>query len=238
MAETRFGVNDAFAVQLYSKRLAVEATKNTEIAPLIGDDDNSIIQRKMETSKGSGDSVTFGLSAQMTQRGFSETDTAEGNGEGISVYSSSVLINELGFNTAVRSSNTIDAQRVPFDMREVARARLGDHWGTRISVSFFNQVCGYTPQTDTYYTGLNAVVAPDRTVSPGSVTADEGLASNDIFTLDLIDKAVEAAESPDTAGVMKIRPVNVPGIGKRWVVYLHPYQKTDLFISTSSMQWR
>ena len=33
---TKYGVNDALAVKLWSKQLAVEALKATEIAPLIG----------------------------------------------------------------------------------------------------------------------------------------------------------------------------------------------------------
>ena len=61
MAMTTFGVNDALAVKLWSKMLDAEALKATEIAPLIGDDANSIIQRKTETSKGAGDKVSFAL---------------------------------------------------------------------------------------------------------------------------------------------------------------------------------
>src|SRR5262245_29063700 len=129
MSETRFGVNDSFAVKLWSKKLAVEVPRYTDIAPLIGTDANSVIQRKMETSKGPGDSVTFGLRAQLSQDGFGETDTAEGRGEGLSIYSDSVVINELGGNVAVRSNNTIDQQRVPFDMRAEARDGLADWWG-------------------------------------------------------------------------------------------------------------
>jgi N4-gp56 family major capsid protein len=237
MSETRFGVNDAMAVKLHSKKLVVEVPRYTDITPLIGSDANSIIQRKTETSKGPGDSVTFGLRAQLSQDGFTETDTAEGRGEGLSIYSDSVVINELGGNVAVRSKNTIDAQRVPFDMREEAMDGLGDWWGVRTSVSFFNQVCGYTVQTDTRYTGLQATVAPDRKVYPGSATTDQGVTSSDKFTLDLIDKAVEAARNPTTSGVMPMRPVNVGSGKKMFVCYLHDYQVTDLRTNTSTGQW-
>ena len=54
MAVTTYGVNDALAVKLWAKKLAVEALKATSIAPLIGTSADSIIHRKDELSKGRG----------------------------------------------------------------------------------------------------------------------------------------------------------------------------------------
>jgi hypothetical protein len=68
-------------------------------------------------------------------------------------------LDELGHVVGVKSENTIDAQRVPFDLRAEAKDGLADWWMDRLSVSFFNQVCGYTVQTNTKFTGLNAVRA-------------------------------------------------------------------------------
>jgi N4-gp56 family major capsid protein len=219
VAYTSFAVNDAYAVKLWSKMLIVAEREALDIAPLIGSDDNSIIQMKTETSKGAGDQVTFGLRARLTQDGITENQTAEGNGEALSIYSDSVLINELGANVGVKSQNTIDAQRVPFDLRQQARDGLGEWWADRKSASFFNQVCGYTPQTLTVYTGLNAVVAPSsgRRIVAGSGTADENITSSDIFTLDLIDAAVEMAK----VGANMVRPIRIGGQPK-YVLYLHP----------------
>lgn len=240
MAITSIGVNDALAVKLWSKKLAVEALKATEIAPLIGDDSNSIIQRKTETSKGSGDQVTFGLRMQLSGDGFSESDTAEGNGESLTLYSSSLVINELGHVVSAKSENTIDQQRVPFDLREECKDGLVDWWAKRISVTFFNQVCGMTATSGTgapsssKYTGLNAVVAPTSTriLRAGSQATDQALTSSNTFTLDLIDKAKEMAKT----ATPQIRPV-LMGNKKKYVLYLHPYQVTDLRTNTSTGQW-
>src|SRR5437588_12440655 len=155
MATTSFGVNDALAVKLWSKMLDAEALKATEIAPLIGDDANSIIQRKTETSKGAGDKVSFGLRMQLSGDGFTENETAEGNGESLTIYSDAIVINELGHVVGVKSENTIDAQRVPFDLRSQARSGLKDWWAKRWSVSFFNAVAGNTVQSNAKFTGLN-----------------------------------------------------------------------------------
>jgi len=72
--------------QVVSKELSVEALKYTEIAPLIGTAAGSVIYKKEETEKGKGDQVTFGLSLQMAQDGFTENEIAEGNGESLTIY--------------------------------------------------------------------------------------------------------------------------------------------------------
>ena len=234
MATTSFAVNDALAVKLWSKDLEAEALKATEIAPLIGEDSNSIIMRKTGTSKGPGDQETFGLRMQLSGDGFSESDIAEGNGESLTIYSDALVINELLHVVSAKSQYTIDQQRVPFDLRMECRDGLADWWGKRMSVSFFNQVCGYTPQTNTKYTGLNATVAPSssRIIRAASAASDQALSSSDKFTLDLIDKAKEMAET----ATPKIRPTKING-KDHYVMYLHPYQVTDLRINTSTGQW-
>jgi N4-gp56 family major capsid protein len=234
MSYTSFAVNDAFAVKLWSNMLVVAEREALDIAPLMGSDDNSIIQIKSETSKGAGDQVTFGLRARLTGDGITSTMTAEGNGEALSIYSDSVLINELGHNVGVKSQHTIDQQRVPFDLRVQARDGLGEWWADRKSTSFFAQVCGYTPQTDTRYTGLNAVTGPTagRRIVAGSGSADQDITSADTFTLNLIDQAVEMAK----VGSNMVRPIRIGGQPK-YVMYLHPYQVTSLRTNSASGQW-
>lgn len=246
MATTSFAVNDAYAVKLWSKELSVEALKFTEIAPLIGTDAGSIIHKKEETEKGKGDQVTFGLRIQLSQDGFTENELAEGNGEALTIYSDALVINELMGVASVKSDRTIDAQRVPFDLRAEARDGLADWNGKRDSVAFFNCVCGYTAETRTKYTGLQAPTAPSagRVLWQGSLTADEQLTSSNTMTLGMLDKAKEMA----TTATPPVRPVNAKGksdIGDyyesltagEYVCYMHPYQWTDLKSNTSTGQW-
>jgi len=100
--------------------------------------------------------------------------------------------------------------------------------------SFFNQVCGYTVQTNTKYTGLNSVTAPTsgRKIVAGSGANDQNITSADVFTLDLIDQAVELAK----VGSNMVRPIRIGGQPK-YVVYLHPYQVTSLRTNSSTGQW-
>ncbi len=236
MSTTTFGVNDAMAVKLWSKSLTAAMRDSLDIAPLMGEDENSIIQVKTETKKGAGDKVTFGLRARMTGDGKTESETAEGQGESLSIYSDAVYINELGHVAAARSENTIDAQRVPFDLRRECKDALGEWWADRLSAAFFNQVCGNTAQTNTKYTGLMSTTAPagtGRQIWAGSATTDQGLTSSDVFTVDLIDAAVENAK----IGSNMIRPLRIGGQPK-YVMYLHPYQVTSLRTNSSAGQWK
>lgn len=248
MAYTSFPVNDALAVKLWSKTLDNEALKYTDIGPLIGDGPNAIIHRKTETSKGPGDQVTYGLRMQLSGAGFTENQLAEGNGESLTIYSDAIRINELGHVVGVKNGNTIDAQRVPFNLREEARDGLADWYAKRFSVAFFNQVCGFTLQNDVRYTGLNAVVAPSasRIIRQSQRASDDLLIATDTFTINLIDKAKEMA----ITATPKIRPIAIGGgrtdngrrdynatLTDKYVMYMHPYQVTDLRTSTSTGQW-
>ena len=82
-----------------------------------------------------GDRITLGLRMQLSQAGFTRGETAEGNGEALSTYSDNLVINELGGNVGVESENTIDAQRVQFELRDEARDGLRDWWAKRMSVN-------------------------------------------------------------------------------------------------------
>jgi N4-gp56 family major capsid protein len=234
MSYTSFGVNDALATKLWAKSLTAAMREKLEIAPLMGEDADSVIHVKSETKKGTGDKVTFGLRAVLTGDGKTEGETAEGQGESLSIYSDSVTINELGHVVGSRSENTIDQQRVPFNLREECKDALAEWWAQRLSASFFNQVCGNTVQTNTKYTGLNAVTATSsgRIIRAGTAAGDTNLTSADIFTLDLIDQAVEMAK----VGNNMVRPLNIGG-QKKYICYLHPYQVTSLRTNSSSGQW-
>lgn len=234
MAITSIGTNDALAVKAWAKALAIAEREMLDIAPLMGSDPNSIIHVKSELSKGPGDKVTFGLRTRLSGDGRTEGEIAEGHGEALSLYSDSIYLNELIHVVGVKSDRTIDQQRLHANLREEAKDALAEWWADRKSAWFFNQVCGYTPQTNTKYTGMNAVVAPSSTrrIVAGSGSTDESITSADTFTLNLIDQAKEVA----VVGNNMVKPVRIGG-GKKYVMYLHPYQVTSMRTNASTGQW-
>lgn len=244
MATTTYGVNDALAVKLWSKKLAVEVSKATAIAPLIGTSSNSIVQLKDETQKGAGDKVTFGLRRQLIGDGVSENSVLEGNEEALSTYSDAIFINELAHAVRVKNEGTIDQQRVPFNLRREALDGLTDWYSDRISMMAFIHWGGFTAPTMQFegrtvnlkpvHYGFNAPITPsaNRILRAGAATNDEGLTTDDTFDLTMIDKAVEKAKLANP----KIRPVRVDGESV-YVMYLHPTQVTSLRTNTSTGQW-
>lgn len=240
MSTTSFAVNDAMAVKLWSKEVAEAERETSDISKLMGEDSESIIQIKDDFSKSNGDQVTFALRARLTGKGFTEGQKAQGNAEGLSFYSDAVVINELGHTVGVRNKTTIDAQRVPFDLRAQGKEGLVQWWKDRKSVSFFNHVCGYTPantesaSSGSVYTGMNTVVAPSsgRQIWAAAASNDQGLTSNDTFVVSLLDRAKEVAK----LGNNMIRPIMVGGQPK-YVCYLDPAQVTSLRTSATSGGW-
>lgn len=249
MAETRFARGDALTVEHWSRLLAYDIVYRSPIGPMIGKSEDSIIHLKDDISKDKGDKVTFGLLAKLTGEGFTENEIAQGNGEALSLFSDAITVNELGHVVDIPNpGRSIDSARVRVPLRAAARRGLRTWWQERLAVSFFNQVCSNTVQSDTKFTGMNAVTDATRVVrlntdsSFATVANDESLASGDDFTLTHIDIAVEQARAPSSG--VPLRPTNiVPGEGgsdlddDKYVMYIHPYQKTQLRRSTDTGQW-
>jgi hypothetical protein len=121
----------------WSKMLSMSARDTTPIAPLMGEGQDAIIQVKTETGKDKGDQVTFSLLARLSGDGYSEGQMAVGNAEAVTLYAQSALINEIGHVCSPPSQNSIDHQRIPFDLRNEAKGLLGlwfgERWATRLA---------------------------------------------------------------------------------------------------------
>ena len=231
MANTEYGVNNALSVKLWSKKLSVEVLKETWAMRFAGTGTGSMIQIKDETQKSAGDRITYGLRMQLTSAGVQGDGTLEGNEEALVTYSDAILINQL--RNAVRSAGRMTQQRVPFSIRDEALSGLRDWYADRLDNAAFTQLCGYTPQTNTSYTGNNATISVDSAHQKFiSGTTDQGLSSGNTFALGIIDAAVEAAKVLTPA----IRPVRTGG-KEFYLGFLHPYQVTDMRINTSTGQW-
>lgn len=234
MAVTSFATGDALAVKLWSKKVSVEALKQTWVFKFMGRDDNSLIQIYDDTNKGPGDRIRIPLRRLLTGNGTTADNTLEGNEERITYYNDDVYIQQL--RHAVREGGRFSRQLIPFDVREHARLALQDWWADRIDTWFFNQLCGNTNQTDTRYTGNQTAIAADsdHVIYAGSASTDASLSNSATykFTLTLIDVAVEKAKTL----AVPIRPIMINGEAK-YVMFLHHYQVTDMKASTATNQW-
>lgn len=238
MAQTEFGPNHPLAVRLWAKRLFVESLRETFIERFIGTGKNSVVHMRDELQKSAGDRVTVGLRLQLTGAGVQGDNTLEGNEEALATYNDTVIIDQL--RHAVRSKGKMSEQRVPFNVRQESMDGLKDWWADRIDTWFFNQICGFTAQTDVRYTGMQAALAPDSAhlFRPNSKTTDESLTTGDEFSLAMIDRMVARAKTFNSAGggSVPMRPVSVKG-GSYFVLFIHPYQAYQLRTNTNAGQW-
>lgn len=240
MAATEYGVNHPLAVKHWSKDLMKEALKKTHALKFMGSGANSLCQIKTEMNKEAGDRVRFGLRVQLQGDGVSGDGTLEGNEEALTTYYDEVTIDQL--RHAVRSKGKMSEQRVPFSVRAEGRDGLSDWWSDRLDAAFFNQLAGNTAVSDVRYTGMIATAAPDSDHwIVQNQTAEASLGASDTFTLSIIDKCIERAEtfgkgSADFPDSMPMRPVRIGG-EEYYVMFLHPYQITDLRTNTNTGQW-
>lgn len=234
MAVTSFATGDALAVKLWSKKVSVEALKQTWVYKFMGKDDNSVIQVFDDTNKGPGDRIRVPLRRLLSANGVQGDNTLEGQEERITYYSDDIFINQL--RHGVREGGRFSRQLVPFDVREHARLSLQDWWADRIDTWFFNQIAGNVNQTDTRYTGNQTAIAADadHNIYAGAATTDASVSNSATykFTLTLLDVAVEKAKTL----AVPIRPVMAGGEGK-YVAFLHWNQVTDMRTNTATGQW-
>lgn len=234
MSTTTYGVNDALSNKLWAKKLNVEALKETYFGRFMGEESSNMIQVKMDFEKSAGDKVTIGLRVQMTGDGVTEGQTLMGNEESLTTYNDSLLINELAHAARVKNKGTIDAQRVPFNLRSEAKSGLGDWFADRFDRCMANHLTSNTLETRPQYIGNNAITASTNIFRPNAATDDATTNGDNTakMSLQFIDTLVERANVASPL----IRPIRVNG-EKKYLAFLHDYQVTDMRTSTSTGQW-
>jgi len=238
MATTNYPFGHALAPVMWRRKLSVEAIRKTFFSDLIGTSSDSVIMQIDDLAKGGGDRVTYGLRGQIGGGGVLGDGTLEGNEEKLSTYSDTLVVNQL--RQAVRSAGKMSEQRILFKMRDEAKSGLSDWFAERYDTAAFNQLCGFTAQSDIRYTGNNATIAPDTAhiYRPNAKTADEALTTGDEFTLGIIDVLVaRAAQFTNASGTGNpIRPAEFNG-EKRWIMFLHDYQAYQLRTTAAAGSW-
>ncbi|WP_342711510.1 N4-gp56 family major capsid protein [Bradyrhizobium sp. B124] len=234
MSTTSYGLNDTLSNKLWAKKLNVEALKQTYFGKFMGEGSSSMIQLKTDFEKGAGDELTIGLRVQLKGDGTTEGQTLQGNEEALSTYNDKFRINELAHAVRVRNKNTIDAQRVPFNMRSEGKDGLTDWYGDRLDTCMANHLAGNILAVDPRYTGNNAVSAATNFVRANAATDDATVNGDNTATMKLkyIEYCVERAKTMSPM----IRPVMVNG-KKKYLMFLHSYQVTDLRTDAGAGQW-
>jgi N4-gp56 family major capsid protein len=221
-----------FTVKRWSESEVLrQAIRETYVSKFMSKDKSSLIHVFSDLAKSHGDLVHYHLISKLAQRGFTEGDTAMGSEESLDYSDDSLYINQLRFAVAIPGEGHIATQRTNLDQYDDAPIQIAQAYADRIDTWAFNHLCNYTPQTDTIYTGFNAVSSIDtgHIVRAGTATTDQGLTSADTFSLTLLDKALYTARTATNP----IRPVRIGG-SEYYVAFIHDQQEYNLVTTVSS----
>ena len=193
-------------------------------------DETGLLMIMDDLQKHAGYNVTFGISQLLQGSGVMDLNTLTGNEEAPITYSDALYVHELAH--AILLAGPISDQFILFDRRKTGRSRLADWYAARTDHSAFNQVAGYTPQTDTRFTGLQATVATTRQTLPAGITDAANLTSANTFDITVLDTAQNNAKAL-TSGYRALR------VGARdfYICFMHTAQVTDMRKNTSQGQW-
>lgn len=235
MGSLNFGVNHALAQKLWSKELDRDMLQRLWFRDLIGSGSDAIIQQKDDLAKSQGDSVRFALRGLLSGAGKTEGQTLYGDEEPMTFLYDTVLINELRHATEVPTEINIAQQRfIDPDLRDSAKEVLSDWFAERFEMCMFAHICGKSSQTDARYIGNNTVTAPsaNRLIRAAGQATDAAITSSHLLDLAILDVAIEMTATLTP----KIRPGMIEG-KRRFALFVHPYQATDIMRDTTSDGW-
>lgn len=246
MGSSWINTSDPKAAKAWAAKLSSEAIREAVMGRFTGQDKDgrvnendagAMIVVKNELKRGKGDEITCALRAQLQGDGIVDGMTLEGNEEAMDFRSDTLRINELSH--AVRMNVIMNDQRQQYNERVVAKDALKDWLVERYDRCFFTQAAGDVRVTDSRYNGNNAVAAPTyhfrKSDSGGANTTEAAVGSASDATL----KFADISRLRSFAKTKRMRPINVPGHGKHFVLFLHDEVAAELKAeaSATSITW-
>lgn len=246
MSQTIIAFGDPKAQKKWSANLAVDTRKKSYFENrFIGTDDNNIIQRKTELETDAGDTISFDLCVQMRNKPTYGDARLEGKEESLKFYTDQVIIDQV--RHAASAGGKMSRKRTAYDMRMIAKNRLGDYFARLVDELFFMYLSGARGINqdfieDTSYTGFagNAFTAPDSShlIYGGSATSKASLTNSDKMTVTVVEKAVTKAMmmqalDPNVANMVPV----TNGSDDQYVMIVSPFQEFDMRTNTTTGQW-
>lgn len=246
MSQTIIAFGDPKAQKKWSANLAVDTRKKSYFENrFIGTDDNNIIQRKTELETDAGDTISFDLCVQMRNKPTYGDARLEGKEESLKFYTDQVIIDQV--RHAASAGGKMSRKRTAYDMRMIAKNRLGDYFARLVDELFFMYLSGARGINqdfieDTTYTGFagNSFTAPDSAhlIYGGTATSKASLTASDKMTVTVVEKAVTKAMmmqalDPNVANMVPV----TNGSDDQYVLIMSPFQEFDMRTNTTTGQW-
>ena len=235
-------------ISLFNKTLLPEALKETVFGQMIGDDNVLKQERDLEINRGTSFTTTLGNN--LTGTGFGLSTPVDGNAEALSDFTDTISVDQLSQPVEVPTRMNVDQHKIGWEYSETGYNRLRKWTTATFEIWAANQLAGntataigsgsdtipydgrtYPAGKTTLATGNNTATAPstNRIIRAGGAATDQVLTSSDVFTLSLIDAAVEKARTATPV----IEPVRYEG-NDVFICLISTEQMTDLRRDTTS----
>lgn len=244
MSTTTLSAQNNSTVAKWEKKTWVEVYQQTAFGLIAATNGVYDASPYFRNDSGRGDNITFNYTGKLTNVPLGEGQTAFGREEALDIGSHNMAINLTRIAVSNPNNGSIEQQRTNIQFDEVTAMQLAGRAAELIDTSMFTQLAGVNPTSfkinGTTYSGAdrlqvqghNVPTAPtsSRVIRAGAASSDEALTSNDTFSLDLIDFAIEEIMAND-------QPMK-PCQDGYFKAFLHPYQVVDLKQDSSGrIQW-
>lgn len=216
-------------VQQWEDQFFTTYIQTNPLKPLMGTDENAVIQMKEDLTKKKGDSITIALVNRLTNDATTGTAMLEGNEEDLASRSMRIYVDKR--RNAVRVAE-MSEQKSAIDLREAARSTLQD-WaqedtrdltitalGSLNGTAFLSRTAAIGDEwlvdnTDRVYFGAGVGSGTDLSADLAQLDT-----TNDLFNTTALDGMILKAKTANP----KIRPMRDSGNGRRYyVVFANPY---------------
>lgn len=246
--QTIIGINNPIAVKRWSAVLFTDMAKESYWGSRFESkaaDAPVPIQVLTELENDAGDTITYDLFVQLTQKPTYGDDILRGKEEQLKNFSDKVSIDQV--RCGVNAGGRMTRKRTLHNLRTISRQKMAEWWARWSDEVKFIYAAGARGSNadyieDTNYTGFagNSLFAPDsdHILFGGDATSFATISSDDGMALALIDRAVTKAATMGGGadGKIKVRPIRMNG-QNRYVCVMHTFQEHALRTGSTGMTW-
>lgn len=237
---------DPKAVKKWSAQLFLDSVKKSYFGrKFTGESDNSVIQRLTDLESGPGDAIHYDLSIQLRGQPTYGDDVAEGTEEDLKFAGDDVYIDQI--RKPVSQGGKMTRKRTAHNLRTIAKERLSDYFSRFMDEMHFVYLSGarginqdYIVPQDWSGHANNPVQAPDsdHIMYAGDATSKGSVASDDVMSVETIEKAVTKARMmrPQNPDVMNVLPVQINGEA-HYVCVMSPFDEHYLRNTSGTGKW-
>lgn len=230
MASTYFDTSNALVRKAWDEKLFRDVEKSIYFKRFMGNSPESLVYVRSMLEKEAGDKITFGLRMRLVGAGVSGSGVLEGNEEILSVYDSSVTLEQ--YRHAVRVKKGISQQRIPWSLMDEAKSAIQIWAAEKVDALCFSAL--QTAATKVFYREASAGAFTGTTAFSTAVAALSS-AANQKITPGFISQLRTWAKTGGNRTYVPLRPIRDQGRDV-YILLIHEDAAYDLKVDSTYAQ--